>query len=121
MTTTKALQALFDYLGDDRWDLGELIYSACQGNEIANSRTAELLQDLFESMPNCDDLTIEQIITNIQAVGSEFALGVANDVKVEMQGGPMEHPDPYAGNPHGELQSIVDHAERSCGDEDWGW
>lgn len=27
--------------------------------------------------------------------------------------------DPYAGNPHGELQSIVDHAERPHGDEDF--
>lgn len=79
-TTAEALQALFDYLGDDKWDLGDLIFDACDGADVLNLTTARLLRDLFDSMPDSDNLEITAIHENIKAVGTNFAQITAQDL-----------------------------------------
>lgn len=80
-TTAQCLDALFEYLGDERWDLGELMVDTFDGAEIMNSTTAELIEDLINSMPEPDNLTNEDIARHIHEVGTPFAVSIAQDIR----------------------------------------
>lgn len=79
-TTAEVMDELFDYLGDDRWDLGELIVDTCDGANIMNPHTKELLKQLFASMPESDNLTTEDIARYIREVGTPYAVDIAHDI-----------------------------------------
>lgn len=83
MTTTAmaaALSRLFDYLGDQRWDLGELIVDVCEGWEVTNPKTRELLKQLFDAMPEPDNFTTDDVAQEIRRVGTPYAVDIANDI-----------------------------------------
>jgi len=80
--TAIILQDLFDYLGDDRWDLGELLADAAYGDRIVNDRTRELVTELFASVDHTDgDLEFDDIVAGIRHVGTPFAVATANDMR----------------------------------------
>lgn len=80
-TTADILDNLFDHLSDDRWDLAELIFDVAElGAEINHPDTKFLMQQLFASMPECDNLTLLRISEHIRQVGTPFATTVAHDL-----------------------------------------
>lgn len=84
MTVTRLAQImsdLFDYLGDDRWDLGELIVDFCEGAEFYDPHTKGLLAKMVQEMPEPDNFTTMDLAEQIRKVGTEFAVGVANDIE----------------------------------------
>lgn len=85
MTKTRCtaiiLSDLFDYLGDERWDLGEMLADAAYGDRIVNDRTRALVEELFASVNNDGDLCFEDIVAGIRHVGTPFAVAIANDMR----------------------------------------
>lgn len=73
------LNELFDYLGDDRWDLGELLADAVEGAKIYNERTKYLITEVFKQMPEPDNFTPEDLAREIKSIGTPFAVGLAYD------------------------------------------
>lgn len=81
-TTAEALKELEDYLAEEGDALGEMIAEICEGGDIdiLDSHTLELIENLFNSMPESDSMTTEDIIRHIREVGTPFALTVAQDI-----------------------------------------
>lgn len=79
-TTAQVLDELFDYLGDERWELADILLDVTQGCVIAVPETKKLLKNLFDSMPSSDALEVADIHRNIKAVGSTYALRIARDL-----------------------------------------
>lgn len=75
------ISELFDYLGDDRWDLGEVIIDFCEGAEFNDPHTRELLGKLVREMPEPDNFTLLELSEEIRQIGTDFAVGVANDIR----------------------------------------
>lgn len=79
-STAQVLSALFDYLGDERWDLGELLTDAAYGADILNPHTKALVKELFDSIDNTGNLEFADIIAGIRHVGTPFAVATAQDM-----------------------------------------
>lgn len=79
--TRTAYQALLEHLGPLRDEMGDLIADAALGANILNPDTKKLLQDLFASMPESDNLTLDDIARNIREVGLPSAEEVATDIE----------------------------------------
>lgn len=83
MTTRIAaiLNELFNYLGDDRWDLAEILIDFCiVGAEFSDLHTKELLTKLVAEMPEPDNFTIDDLAEEIAKVGTEYAVGISKDL-----------------------------------------
>jgi hypothetical protein len=83
MTTTAmatTLEQLFDYLGDDRWELGDLIIDFCEGGKFWNPHTEALLKQLVDAMPEPDNFTIDDLAEEILRVGTTYAVAIAQDI-----------------------------------------
>ena len=80
-TTAEMMTELFEYLGDDRWELGETIVDITEGARLLNPTFRAMMRKLFDSMPEPDDLTLEKIATHIDAVDTPFAKSVAADIR----------------------------------------
>jgi hypothetical protein len=71
---------LVDYLGPLGEELGELIADAALGANIFDPETKRLLTELFASMPESDNLTLEDIATNLQRIDHPFAAAAGSDI-----------------------------------------
>jgi hypothetical protein len=83
MSTTRIagiLHRLFDYLGEDQWDLGEIIVDFCDGAKFNDPHTEGLLMELVNEMPDPGNFTVDDLAEEILKVGTEYAVGVANDI-----------------------------------------
>jgi hypothetical protein len=82
ITTAMVLDKLFHHLGDEQWDLGELLADAAYGADILNEETKALVKMLFQSIDAEEgDLYFDQIVEGIRHVGTEYAVAVANDMR----------------------------------------
>lgn len=80
-TTAEMMTELFEYLGDDRWELGETIVDITEGARLLNPTFRGMMKKLFDSMPESDNLTLEKIATHIAEVDTPFAQSVAQDIR----------------------------------------
>lgn len=75
------LRELFDYLGDTRWELAELLFDVTEGANILNPTTKKLVKELIDTVPNNDDLNVYDIIAHLYRVGTPYAVTTADDLK----------------------------------------
>lgn len=79
--TAEIFDNLVDHLGPFKDELAELLADAALGAKILNTDTKYLVTKLFGSMPESDNLTIEDIARNIRNIGTPFADEVARDIE----------------------------------------
>lgn len=80
-STPIVLHELFDSLGDDRWDLDEILADAAYGADISHPETKRLVKELFESVDPTGDLEYDDIVNALRRVGTPFAVTIANDMR----------------------------------------
>lgn len=78
----RTLAELFHYLGPEEVDqLPELLMDVCEGAELLDSHTKELVGKLIAEMPEPDNFTTMDLAEEIRKIGTEYAVQVANDLE----------------------------------------